>query len=384
MKEFGITYRFTTHTAWGLLDRKIDCDKYSLIYFAIGQVLKLPISNVHAPGHVFVRWEFGSKLGQKYLNWEATSGGVKTDQHYRDSLHVTADQEKSGMEMRSFGEGGVMCLAIGAYLHSMLTGYEYHDNITVMPHVLGHEELLRLADLAIALDPLGRGNYYKIMVFNDLKRGLFSGDRRLYSSDELVILDDVIQLYAAIYRRVKSDKTTSYYYADALYRYGDYKKALHVLDFLLQLKIPAGELEKYSNRWSGKISTTHIYRLGALICDELRLFKKSVKYYVRSAESLAFFTPDSLTKSVNLQEFGVADAQAHYLRGKEWEKVRLHWSPKPKLSEGPLGMALKDYSAAIRKNSSHALAYRARSEVWIKLGNKIKADEDVKRYRELK
>lgn len=81
----------------GLDKKNLDCDTGSVIYFAIGEALVLPIVTVHVPetstpktGHVFVRWN--CKDGT-YLNWETVEGQFKSDAGYQkwlgnDSLKI--------------------------------------------------------------------------------------------------------------------------------------------------------------------------------------------------------------------------------------------------------------------------------------------------------
>lgn len=60
----------------GLDKKDLECDTASVIYLAVGEVLKLPIVLVAIPttkngnGHVFVRWNFADG---SHIDWEATS-----------------------------------------------------------------------------------------------------------------------------------------------------------------------------------------------------------------------------------------------------------------------------------------------------------------------
>lgn len=79
LKFNGFTYKKNSLLAMALKTKHIDCDGYSALYLAIGEVLNLPIKMVRAPAHTFIRWEFRDGT---YLNWETTIGAPKSDRYY--------------------------------------------------------------------------------------------------------------------------------------------------------------------------------------------------------------------------------------------------------------------------------------------------------------
>lgn len=76
---FGFSYKKTALLTDALDSRQIDCDGYSFLYLAVGEVMGFPIKMVRAPAHTFVRWHF---TDSHYINWETTVKGVKDDQYY--------------------------------------------------------------------------------------------------------------------------------------------------------------------------------------------------------------------------------------------------------------------------------------------------------------
>ncbi len=79
LEVFGFTYKKTALLTEALDSRKIDCDGYSFVYLAVGEVMGFPIRMVRAPSHTFVRWHFSDT---QYINWETTVRGVKDDDYY--------------------------------------------------------------------------------------------------------------------------------------------------------------------------------------------------------------------------------------------------------------------------------------------------------------
>lgn len=76
---FGFTYQKNGLLANALKSRHIDCDGYSVIYLAVGEIMDLPITMVRAPAHTFVRWQLSD---DEYINWETTISAEKPDEYY--------------------------------------------------------------------------------------------------------------------------------------------------------------------------------------------------------------------------------------------------------------------------------------------------------------
>ncbi len=94
---FDLEYQANCLLSVGLGSKKIDCDGYSALYLAIGEVLGLPIDMVRAPAHAFVRWRFDDNT---YMNWETTIGSAKNDVYYIQK-HRIAKKAKGYSALRS-------------------------------------------------------------------------------------------------------------------------------------------------------------------------------------------------------------------------------------------------------------------------------------------
>lgn len=75
----GITYRRDGSLGQALRLGGANCDSSSALYLAFGEVSRLPLKMVRAPGHTFVRWELDDG---RYVNWEATVAEERSDAHY--------------------------------------------------------------------------------------------------------------------------------------------------------------------------------------------------------------------------------------------------------------------------------------------------------------
>lgn len=83
-----------------------DCDTYSAIYLAVGELLQFPIRIADLPGHTFVRWHLSET---RYINWETNFGFTRfNDDDYRGSAPVQSRPPLSlssiisGLNLRSF------------------------------------------------------------------------------------------------------------------------------------------------------------------------------------------------------------------------------------------------------------------------------------------
>jgi tetratricopeptide (TPR) repeat protein len=79
LESCGFSYRRDGTLGQALRLGGVNCDSSSALYLAFGEVARLPIKMVRAPGHTFVRWHL--KNGD-YINWETTVGEERTDSHY--------------------------------------------------------------------------------------------------------------------------------------------------------------------------------------------------------------------------------------------------------------------------------------------------------------
>lgn len=88
-----------------------ECKTFSFIYLGIADALKLPVSMVLAPSHVFVRWHFSRGGNRAYLNWETTTGVTLDDNFIKFSHNISESSIRSGVYLRSLSPGESMATA---------------------------------------------------------------------------------------------------------------------------------------------------------------------------------------------------------------------------------------------------------------------------------
>ena len=110
LKEEGFQYDFSpdykqhqsSHTLSGLLDTKRGfCDSMTALYIAVAQRVGLHPHPAMAPGHIFARFFVMDFKGKRFLNIEATSWGVTSDDEIICKFHVTPSAIESGAYMRT-------------------------------------------------------------------------------------------------------------------------------------------------------------------------------------------------------------------------------------------------------------------------------------------
>ncbi len=85
-----------------------DCDTFSFLYLAIGDVLNLPLRIVSLPEHTFIRWEFEDGA---YCNWETTANAVWTDDDYVNWYNNTHADTLTVDDLRPVARDEVLFLA---------------------------------------------------------------------------------------------------------------------------------------------------------------------------------------------------------------------------------------------------------------------------------
>jgi tetratricopeptide (TPR) repeat protein len=82
----------------------------SLIYEAVGEIVKLPIQVALVPGHAFVRWTLPDGTA---LNWEPAIGSVKSDTEYAVRMRISDKLIKDGVYLAPLTHdemlAGVLC-----------------------------------------------------------------------------------------------------------------------------------------------------------------------------------------------------------------------------------------------------------------------------------
>jgi len=159
------------HLGKGLSSRELDCNTVSIIYYAIGEVLKFPINLVPIPVHAFVRWS-------NTISWETTNGTEIRDEKKElvKQFAIHENSIKMGSYLANASEKEILGLFMAEWV-SIKSHYEVPENVITlirsiapnMPFAMltcgnwyGHSGMFKQAkaifDKGLILDP----NYFDI------------------------------------------------------------------------------------------------------------------------------------------------------------------------------------------------------------------------------
>jgi tetratricopeptide (TPR) repeat protein len=138
LKDLGFSYKKTDFLNEGLKSKKLDCNDYSVIYKAIGEVLGLPIFMVASPGHMFVRWDAGGEhdalnknnpvnIGD--INWETTGGFEMDDLEYASRSKIPLESLKKRGFLQNLSNERSLSLAHYEKGHYHMSKGEYKKSI---------------------------------------------------------------------------------------------------------------------------------------------------------------------------------------------------------------------------------------------------------------
>jgi tetratricopeptide (TPR) repeat protein len=99
-----------------------DCDRLSVLYWALGQALDFPLEFVPAPRHAFVRWRFADGT---HLNWEATNGSSPPDRFYETMPGNSPEAIARGSYLRALSDAELW----GYWLAMRAQVYLLHGNV---------------------------------------------------------------------------------------------------------------------------------------------------------------------------------------------------------------------------------------------------------------
>jgi tetratricopeptide (TPR) repeat protein len=140
LQFYGFEYQENSLLSRALITKKIDCDGYSAIYLAIGELLKVPIAMVRAPSHTFVRVRLKDN---KYVNWETTVAESKSDAYYIAKHHIAE---------RTQGRSALKSLDVKSDRNRILSGTFVNCGVEWM-RKLKLDKALLYFDEAIERDP---------------------------------------------------------------------------------------------------------------------------------------------------------------------------------------------------------------------------------------
>lgn len=102
----GYDYKSNDFLSYGLVNGKLDCDNYTLIYYAIAQVIGFPIYIVNLPKHTTLLWDTDGRhdpinksnpVNEGDFYWETTLGEIRTDEKYITTRRIEKSSINSGV-----------------------------------------------------------------------------------------------------------------------------------------------------------------------------------------------------------------------------------------------------------------------------------------------
>lgn len=85
LDQSGFTYGEYDTLTESVAYHQMDCEAYSLVYYAIGQSMQLPIVVIMMPSHMAIQWR-GSNFT---ITWECTTGQIATVQQYINDFRIS-------------------------------------------------------------------------------------------------------------------------------------------------------------------------------------------------------------------------------------------------------------------------------------------------------
>lgn len=107
LKKEGFSHQNKILLSYGLQVRKTNCKVSSLLYSAIAETLQLPISIIHLPEHMTVRWNDGKNA----LNWETTVRKKLDDKWYISSFKIAEEAISKGVYLRNLTRDEIKAIA---------------------------------------------------------------------------------------------------------------------------------------------------------------------------------------------------------------------------------------------------------------------------------
>jgi len=119
-----------------LATRKGNCVSMPVLFVILGQKLGLPVTLATAPYHVFAKYK---RENGEWLNFEATTGGTKSDSNYQKELGITPRAVATGIYLRPLSRREALLIPIGTLMQF------YHERRSP-------EQTMLLTDLALKVD----------------------------------------------------------------------------------------------------------------------------------------------------------------------------------------------------------------------------------------
>ncbi|NIP37914.1 MAG: tetratricopeptide repeat protein [Candidatus Dadabacteria bacterium] len=128
----GYDYKSNDLLSYGLVKGRLDCDNYTLIYYAIAQEMGFPIYIINLPKHTTLLWDTDGRhdplnksnpVNEGDFYWETTLGEIRTDEQYIAARRIDTESIKSGVFLNKIRSENMY-----AVLHNYLAAGHIESN----------------------------------------------------------------------------------------------------------------------------------------------------------------------------------------------------------------------------------------------------------------
>ncbi len=262
-RDLFYTYRMNDLIGKGMKEGYLDCDNLSLLYVAIAEELKLPISIYLLPDHAFVVWRDSVDV----IEWETVLGVERQKGFYAHAHNITEQSIKNGAYLRPLTRHEIIGYYLSVIGKVLLAerrmkvaqsyideGYSYApDVITVIISKIDlslmqkdYKEGIHYLNQALKLDPDNQELLYSLsqayISSGNREEGIrvLQGliDKNPYQPQVFLALSEVssdpLPLLKKSYMLKGMDLDIGYKYASVLYSKGFLKESLMIITKLIQ------------------------------------------------------------------------------------------------------------------------------------------------------
>ncbi len=238
--KFHFKYNLVQTFSVALMNRDLDCNYYSLIFYTfLCKKKNLPVYPIMVPGHMFVRWYLSKG---SYINYETTTTDAPDDEYYRTSFKIQQQTEKSCLYLCPLSDSRMTAI------HLAELAYDVADTNTNRSIALCREAL-KLDTMSFHVyNNISNSYYFKDMqdssdYFFEKARSLDSLNYTIYSNrSEIYIIRekyDEARRYLAKAIKINPDDPMLY-----MYRCYSYLKSKDLENAMTDFDLANNRIEK--------------------------------------------------------------------------------------------------------------------------------------------
>ena len=142
--DFGISYGVTLLLSEGLMEKKLDCNYYSILFYTYLKNKNQKPGLILTPGHMFLRWYYNS---DEYINYETTAKVLYSDDDYIREFRISKAAIQNNLYMQPLSSPQIFACAF------LDMSSKYEDN-TAKQRILLNKSLKLFPQLVMAMGNL--------------------------------------------------------------------------------------------------------------------------------------------------------------------------------------------------------------------------------------